>query len=93
MITLMTEREPIKVKVEAYYQPSINDIANIFIQATSEEQVKFFNIISEWFNQFNIDNPDYRKDAQFIDIWLDESLTDKSKEFFEKLDIFSNQRF
>lgn len=87
------EREPTKIKVEAYYIPTIEDIAQVFLEADSKKQWMFFNLLAEWFNRFNEENPWYRHDSQLVSIWLEWWLSDEAKEFIERLDIFANERF
>lgn len=87
------EREPTKVKVEAYYSPTIEDIVQVLLEADSKEQWMFFNLLAEWFNRFNEVNPWYRNDSQLVSIWLEWWLSDEAKEFIERLDIFANERF
>jgi hypothetical protein len=82
------EKEPIKVKVQAYYEPSIDDIVSVFLQANSKQQADFLNKVWEWFEKFNIENP-YSIDHQFVAI-SQEDLSDKARKFIEKMYSFIN---
>jgi hypothetical protein len=43
----LNPKAPKKIKVEAYYEPTIEDIAKVFLCADSKQQANFINLVAE----------------------------------------------